>query len=132
MSEDEDYHARKRVCDLGYLRHLFKREDGSVGYRCPAEPVDIYEKKGGDIADTVGRKCLCNGLMATIGLGQRRRSGNEKPIITVGDTVKSTVLALAGDRPSYSAADVLRYMRSKICGEVYVPSKVEEPVSVEA
>jgi nitronate monooxygenase len=131
MSEESDYLARKRVCDLGYLRHLFKKEDGSVGYRCPAEPVDIYVKKGGDIADTEGRKCLCNGLMATIGLGQKRRGGNnEKPIITVGDTVKSTVVALAGERSSYSASDVLRYMRSKITGEAYI-AKVEEPVAVE-
>jgi len=37
VSEEADYNERRRVCDLGYLRHLFKKDDGSVGYRCPAE-----------------------------------------------------------------------------------------------
>ena len=45
----------------------------------------MYVRKGGDIADTVGRKCLCNGLMAGIQLGQSRRDGyNEVPIVTLG------------------------------------------------
>ncbi|MBN1403736.1 MAG: nitronate monooxygenase [Opitutales bacterium] len=117
MSEDEDYKGRRRVCDLGYLRHLFKKEDGSVGYRCPAEPVDAYLRKGGDAADIEGRKCLCNGLMATIGLGQKRKDGDEKPIVTVGDSVLETIKAIAADRDSYSAADVIRYLRSKLTGE---------------
>ena len=45
---------------------------GKLGYRCPAEPVEAYVAKGGDVADTVGRRCLCNGLTANIGLAQRR------------------------------------------------------------
>ena len=32
-----------------------------------------YVAKGGDIADTVGRRCLCNGLTANIGQPQRAR-----------------------------------------------------------
>lgn len=116
MSEPEVYQERKRVCDLGYLRHLFRKEDGTVGYRCPAENVDAYVKKGGAESDTVGRKCLCNGLMATIGLGQKRSCGDEKPIITVGDSVAETVLAIVGDKPSYSVTDVLKYMRARLSG----------------
>lgn len=112
LSEKETYEERRRVCDLGYLRHLFKREDGSLCYRCPAEPVEHYVRKGGDPAETVGRKCLCNGLVATIGLGQKRGDSSEKPIITVGDAVTETVVEIAGDRPSYSAADVIRYLRA--------------------
>jgi nitronate monooxygenase len=123
MSEPEAYQERKRVCDLGYLRHLFRKEDGTVGYRCPAENVDAYLKKGGAEADTVGRKCLCNGLMATIGLGQKRSCGDEKPIITVGDSVAETVVAIAGDKPSYTAADVLKYMRVRLKGESQEPSQ---------
>ncbi len=42
--------------------------DGQIGYRCSAEPVENYVAKGGKIEDTVGRKCLCNTLMANIGL----------------------------------------------------------------
>ena len=37
----------ERICDLGYLRQPYKREDGSLGYRCPAEPVADYVRKGG-------------------------------------------------------------------------------------
>ena len=85
MSEAEVYAARPRLCDLSYLRVPYEREPGDLGYRCPAEPVHMYVKKGGDLADTVGRKCLCNGLTAGIGLGQTRRDGyQEVPIVTLG------------------------------------------------
>ncbi len=41
--------ARKRIqqCDVGMLRLLYKRADGKVGFRCPAEPVEQYLAKGG-------------------------------------------------------------------------------------
>jgi NAD(P)H-dependent flavin oxidoreductase YrpB (nitropropane dioxygenase family) len=85
MSQAEEYQARPRLCDLSYLRVPYEREPGDLGYRCPAEPVHMYLKKGGELADTVGRKCLCNGLTAGIGLGQSRRDGyDELPIITLG------------------------------------------------
>src|SRR5690606_798260 len=76
-------------CDLGYLRELYYKEDGGVGYRCPAEPVQNYVKKGGEAADTEGRQCLCNGLLATIGIGQENREGVARslPIITSGKDV---------------------------------------------
>jgi NAD(P)H-dependent flavin oxidoreductase YrpB (nitropropane dioxygenase family) len=85
MSQAEEYAARPRLCDLSYLRVPYEREPGDLGYRCPAEPVHMYVKKGGELTDTVGRKCLCNGLMAGIGLGQSRRDGyDEVPIVTLG------------------------------------------------
>ena len=85
MSEAEVCAARPRLCDLSYLRVPYEREPGDLGYRCPAEPVHMYIRKGGDIADTVGRKCLCNGLTAGIELGQNRRDGyREVPIVTLG------------------------------------------------
>ena len=85
MSEADTYAERPRLCDLSYLRVPYEREPGDLGYRCPAEPVHMYIRKGGDIADTVGRKCLCNGLTAGIELGQNRRDGyREVPIVTLG------------------------------------------------
>ena len=69
LSEDDVVEARERRCDLGYLRVPYEMEEGRLGYRCPAEPIEDYVRKGGDIADTVGRKCICNGLTSTIGLG---------------------------------------------------------------
>jgi len=110
LSQAEVAAARTRVCDLGYLRTAFQREDGRIDYRCPAEPVDTYVKKGGAIEETTGRKCLCNALMADIGLAQIRENGDaERPLITSGDELRTLNRMLAG-RADYSAADVLEYL----------------------
>jgi len=96
MSEADVYAARPRLCDLSYLRVPYEREPGDLGYRCPAEPVHMYVKKGGELADTVGRKCLCNGLTAGIGLGQSRRDGyDEVPIVTLGADLEGVAQMLA-------------------------------------
>ena len=76
---------RKRICDLGYLRVAVRRDDGRLIYRCPAEPIADYVRKGGALADTEGRQCLCNGLTATVGLGQLRADGPEPFLVTSGD-----------------------------------------------
>ena len=106
-----NYERRERVCDLGYLRQAYRRDDGRIDYRCAAEPVDTYLKKGGKLEDTVGRKCLCNGLMADIGLPQMREDGPELAILTSGDDLVHMEQFLAG-RDSYSAGDVLDYLLS--------------------
>lgn len=102
--------ARERVCDLGYLRTAARQGDGRLAYRCAAAPVQDYVNAGGAEQDTVGRKCLCNGLMAAIGLGQLRKGGAvEAPIVTSGDRVRE-LAAIAKGRLTYSARDVLRYL----------------------
>jgi NAD(P)H-dependent flavin oxidoreductase YrpB (nitropropane dioxygenase family) len=99
---------RERVCDLGYLRIAYQREDESIGWRCPSEPVDQYVRKGGAIEDTEGRKCLCNALMANIGLGQVRDDDRtEPPILTAGDDLDSIRRFLPAGASSYTAADVI-------------------------
>lgn len=111
LSEAATYAKRPRLCDLGYLRQLFKRTDGSVGYRCAAEPVGDFVRKGGDEAATAGRKCLCNGLAATVGLGQVDSDGiPEPPIITAGDELTQLARYFDFSRGSYSAADVIRVL----------------------
>jgi NAD(P)H-dependent flavin oxidoreductase YrpB (nitropropane dioxygenase family) len=87
LSDAAAYAARTRICDLGYLRQPYRKSDGSVGYRCASEPVEDYVRKGGKAAETVGRKCLCNGLAATVGLGQVRAGVAELPLVTAGDEV---------------------------------------------
>ena len=105
--------ARKRVCDLGYLREAYANPNGALGYRCSAEPVDIYVSKGGKIEDTVGRKCLCNALMSNIGHAQTRKDATEEPaLITVGDDLNTVAHFLAPGRDSYSAADVVKSLLS--------------------
>jgi len=108
-SDEAVYRARRRVCDVGLLRSLFRKKDGAVGYRCPAEPEDDYVRKGGDPADTAGRVCLCNQLLATAGYPQRRADGSvEPPIITLGDDLDSAARFLRAGASGYTAADVVR------------------------
>jgi len=100
---------RERVCDLGYLRAAVHGDDGRLTYRCPAEPVAQFVGKGGAEADTVGRACLCNALMAGIGQGQLRDGYVEPPLVTAGDDAAHLARFLDGRR-SYSAADVVAYL----------------------
>ncbi len=107
--------ARTRVCDLGYLREPYAVDEEKIGYRCSAEPVANYVAKGGKIEDTVGRKCLCNALMANIGHAQTRKDGSaEPPLVTIGDDLNTAAQFLTAERESYSAADVVKELLSKV------------------
>lgn len=111
ISEPATYMARKRICDLGYLRHLYKKPDGTVGQRCPAEPVNDYVKKGGLEEDTVGRKCLCNSLMADIGMAQIQAGGaKEVHLLTAGDDLNNVGRMMKPGKESYGAKDVINYL----------------------
>jgi NAD(P)H-dependent flavin oxidoreductase YrpB (nitropropane dioxygenase family) len=110
LADPELYAQRERVCDLGYLRTAFKRTDGRIDYRCPAEPIDTYVKKGGKAEETEGRKCLCNALMSDIGLAQLRKGGAvERPLITSGDDLRSLHRMVVG-REDYTAAEALEWL----------------------
>ncbi len=110
LSEKNIYEDRKRICDIGYLRENYLKENGSVGYRCSAEVVKDYVRKGGTLEETQERKCLCNGLMANIGLGQLKKNGlTEMPLLTAGDEI-NTIKKILNGRKSYSAKDVLDYL----------------------
>ena len=111
LSEKAEYEDRTRVCDLGYLRSAYRKEDGTVGYRCASEPVEDYLKKGGEETETVGRKCVCNGLLATIGMAQKRKDGRtELPLITCGNDVVNLWKYVAPGADSYSAGDVIDHL----------------------
>ena len=85
-------------------------EDGRLGYRCASEPIDTFLKKGGTLEETVGRRGLCNALMANIGMGQAREDiVSEPPLLTSGDDLMIMKGFLAG-RTSYTAKDVLDYL----------------------
>lgn len=111
ISNKAVYDNRTRICDLSYLRHAYKKDNGKVGWRCPSEPVEDYLRKGGDLADTVGRKCVCNGLLANIGLAQVQKNGDtELPLVTSGDDVAHIARFLKPGATTYTAADVLEYL----------------------
>ncbi|MFI8103608.1 nitronate monooxygenase [Streptomyces sp. NPDC086023] len=109
LSEPSVAGARRRVCDLGFLRTPVRGARGPA-YRCAAEAEAAYVRKGGALADTRGRLCLCNGLLATVGLGQRRPSGRlEPPLVTIGQDL-SFLAHLSPAGAPYTAADVISWL----------------------
>lgn len=110
VSDPELYEERERVCDLGFLRVPHERPDGTIGFRCPSEPVDHFLAKGGAEVDTHGRKCLCNGLISTVALPQVRQTGIEPPLVTLGDDTVAVVSSLATSRAGWSASDVVKHL----------------------
>jgi len=116
LSEPEVVAGRRPLCDLGVLRTPYRTADGTIDYRCPAEPTRVYlGRKAGRAANIDGRRCICNALLATADLPQRRPHGQlEPPIVTSGDDF-AAVATLLGRRPAgadfYPARAVVDYLR---------------------
>lgn len=129
LSDNRSLPPRVRLCDLGYLRRAFRKPDGTPGYRCPAEPVEDYVRKGGLLEETIGRECVCNGLVATIGLAQVD-SGNVSglPLVTAGNEVANVAQFLQPGRDSYTAAEVVRLLLGKVEKLVVPPVENCQPV----
>lgn len=107
VGDAKTYQERERVCDLGILRETYQKPDGSIGFRCPAEPENTYIAKGGDPSHTAGRVCMCNSLVASAGIGQMRHGVEEPPLITLGDDLEAVRESLLAGRESYTAAEVV-------------------------
>ncbi len=121
LSDTAVYDARPRLCDLGYLRTPYVRDTGSVGYRCPAEPVHMYVKKGGDEADTKGRVCLCNALTADVGIGQTRANGyTEDPLVTLGTDLSGATRLLEIHPDGWTARQAVDWLYSDVDGPVRI------------
>ena len=111
MSQPDAYADRPRLCDIGHLRVPYEREPGTVGYRCPSEPVHTFVRKGGSLEATVGRKCLCNGLTSNVGLGQTRKDGyHEEPLVTLGVDLEGPGKLLASYPDGWTAAQAVDYL----------------------
>jgi len=108
LSEKDIYGSRRRICDQGGLVSLYEKIDGNIGYRCAAEPKKGYAQKGGNIADTEERGCLCNGLLSTCKLGNYR----EPPIVTLGDDFSFLKKLMKNENDSYSAKEAVDYLLS--------------------
>ena len=109
------FDAREKLCDLGYLRIPVELSDGAVAYRCSSEPDEKFLRKGGSEAEIEGRKCLCNGLMANIGLGQHRSTGYEEPaLITLGSDLAGSQELLKAYPAGWSATNAVQYLLSNL------------------
>jgi nitronate monooxygenase len=106
--------TRQRLCDLGYLRTAYARAGGQIGFRCPAEPVDDYVRKGGRVDDTIGRQCMCNGLVSAIGLPQLRDDGTCEPSLITSGNALLNIRQFLGTRSRYAAKDVLEYLHGQV------------------
>ncbi len=116
LSEASAYNERERICDLGFLRQAYRRRDGTIGWRCSGERVESYVQKGGTLADTHGRKCICNALVANVGLAQVRPDGRQElPLVTCGNEASEIAhFASSGDTETYTARDVIGRLLSGI------------------
>jgi NAD(P)H-dependent flavin oxidoreductase YrpB (nitropropane dioxygenase family) len=111
LADPAVYDARPRSCDLGYLRTPYRTADGGVGYRCAAEPVDVFVRKGGNAAETPGRACLCNALTAAVGLAQIRADGFVEPaLVTLGSDLAGARELAERQPDGWSALDALQHL----------------------
>jgi len=106
LSENDVYGSRDRICNQGALVSLYEREDGGIGYRCPAEPIDQFSRKGGDKTETFGRGCLCNGLGVTGNVGNYK----EPAIVTLGDDISFLQFLMKDANSSYAALEATKYL----------------------
>lgn len=131
LSDSNATAPRNRRCDLGFLRHAYRKPDGTFGYRCPAEPVEDFIRKGGAVEETLGRECVCNGLMATIGLAQVDSEKNfALPLVTAGNEVAQISRFLRPGHDRYTAAEVIRVLLGKREDFVAPPAQGESTVLV--
>lgn len=115
LSENTVYEARERYCDLGYLRNAYRQDDDTVGFRCAAEPRDLFVKKGGLVEKTLNCKCLCNSLLAAVGLTQIRSGGELEPPLVTGSQEASQLKRFLANLPdgNFSATKAVEYLLSR-------------------
>lgn len=116
LSEDDVYEGRKRICDIGLLQQRgFSKPDEhgqrTLFQRCPAGPVEPYVKKRGLERNTTERRCLCNGLLSSVGLGQVKRiqgtSTEEPAIVTLGNDLDGVRRLSRQGQTHYYVEDVV-------------------------
>jgi NAD(P)H-dependent flavin oxidoreductase YrpB (nitropropane dioxygenase family) len=94
VANEAVFAARRRVCDLGLLQRRGLSRPAADGtrrlfQRCRAGPLSDFVGKRGLPRNTEDQRCLCNGLLSCVGLGQVvKREGDlveEPAIVTLGN-----------------------------------------------
>jgi nitronate monooxygenase len=94
LADEAVFAARRRVCDLGFLQRRGLSKPAADGtrrlfQRCRAAPLSDFVNKRGLQRNTEDQRCLCNGLISCVGLGQvRSQNGDvveEPAIVTMGN-----------------------------------------------
>lgn len=109
MGEIALMHTRQSRCDLGALVRPHKKENGEIGYRCPAEPIGNFISKGGKECSTFGTVCLCNGLLNNTELTDKKLPA----VITLGINTDFIKEVMKPGETEYGVKDVFNYMLPK-------------------
>ena len=116
LADDAVYQDRRRVCDIGLLQQIGLGSADADGardlfQRCPAGPIEAYVNNRGLERNTAERRCLCNGLLACVGLGQTKAQAGElyeePAIVTLGDHLDGVRRLSRGGQTHYWAKDVV-------------------------
>ena len=113
LADDDVYESRTRVCDLGFLQQRGFNKPGDDGERslfarCPAAPLADFRRKRGLPFNAKGKRCLCNGLLAAVGLGQTHpTNGDEPAIVTLGNNLDGVRRLSRQGQVPYWACDVV-------------------------
>lgn len=115
ISDDSVYKNRKRACRHCALAQLYEKPNGEIGSRCSAEPEESFVRKGGNIKETIGRKCVCCGLNSTVGLNDRNAFYVEPHLVTAGSDLSflQNRKLLPTAESSYTAKDAIEFLLSK-------------------
>ena len=116
LAEEAVYASRKRVCDIALLqqRGLDKADANGnrrILQRCPAGPLDAFVRDRGLPQNAEGKRCLCNGLLSTVGLAQAlTRDGAttfEPAIVTLGNHLEGVRRLSSNGQWVYWAKDAV-------------------------
>ena len=116
LSDDNVYANRRRICDIGILQQRgFNKADEfgrrTLFQRCPAGPIDPFIEKRGLERNTTGRRCLCNGLLSCVGLGQVKEIQGElveePAIVTLGNHLDGVRRLSRQGQARYHVQDVV-------------------------
>lgn len=110
VSDDAVYTDRRRLCSQHGLTTPHQLGNGKVVYRCAAELVTDYQRKGGNEADTKDARCLCNGLISATGYGDR----DEPSIVTLGDDLGFLAHLTKDENSSYTVTQAIEYLLSPV------------------
>jgi nitronate monooxygenase len=141
LADEEVFDRRHRVCDIGLLQQIgvgMPDEHGtrSLFQRCSAGPVEGYLGKRGLTRNTEGRRCLCNGLLASVGLGQvKLRDGQvteEPAIVTLGDKLDGIRRLSRTGQVHYWAKDVVADIFDAPSSTAAAPAEPAVPSSATA
>lgn len=116
LSDSGVFANRTRVCDIGLLQQRGVGKPDEEGgrrlfQRCAAAPIEDFIRKRGLPHNTQDKRCLCNGLLATVGLGQggdKNGEYSEEPaIVTLGNHLEDIRRLSRQGQTTYWAKDAV-------------------------